>query len=74
MAEAPDVNRLSTAAARGDLKETEQILESSTINVNANNKFGRTPLQVGDHHKLFTLSFILQCFHLTLLLCFFSLL
>lgn len=57
MAEAPDVvNRLSTAAARGDLRETEQLLESN-INVNARNKFGRTPLQVGDHHTLFTLSF-----------------
>lgn len=56
MAEAPDVNRLSTAAARGDLGETEQILESN-INVNAQNKFGRTALQVGEHHKLITLSF-----------------
>ncbi|XP_053481272.1 cyclin-dependent kinase 4 inhibitor C [Ictalurus furcatus] len=45
MAEAPDVNRLSTAAVRGDLRETEKILESN-INVNAMNKFGRTPLQV----------------------------
>ncbi|TSN76563.1 Cyclin-dependent kinase 4 inhibitor D [Bagarius yarrelli] len=45
MAEAPDVNRLSTAAARGDLRETEQILQSN-INVNATNIFGRTPLQV----------------------------
>lgn len=53
MAEAPDVNRLSTAAVRGDLRETEKILESN-INVNAKNKFGRTPLQVGDDHKLFT--------------------
>ncbi|GAA6106180.1 cyclin-dependent kinase 4 inhibitor C [Tachysurus ichikawai] len=45
MAEAPDVNRLSTAAASGDLRETEQILESN-MNVNAKNIYGRTPLQV----------------------------
>lgn len=50
MAEAPDVNRLSTAAARGDLEETKKILETN-IDVNAKNKFGRTALQVGDHHK-----------------------
>lgn len=62
MAEAPDVvNRLSTAAARGDLRETEQILKSN-INVNARNKFGRTPLQVGDHHALLTLSLKHECF------------
>lgn len=60
MAEAPDVNRLSTAAARGDLAETKKILESN-INVNAKNKFGRTPLQVGDHHELYTHLVLISC-------------
>ncbi|XP_051964960.1 cyclin-dependent kinase 4 inhibitor C-like [Xyrauchen texanus] len=45
MAEATAIDRLSTAAARGDLKETEQILQSN-VNVNERNKFGRTALQV----------------------------
>ncbi|XP_051509905.1 cyclin-dependent kinase 4 inhibitor C-like [Myxocyprinus asiaticus] len=45
MAEATAIDRLSTAAARGDLKEIETILQSN-VNVNERNKFGRTPLQV----------------------------
>ncbi|XP_056628432.1 cyclin-dependent kinase 4 inhibitor C [Triplophysa dalaica] len=45
MAEATAVDRLSTAAARGDLKEIETILQSN-VNVNERNKYGRTPLQV----------------------------
>ncbi|XP_026857188.1 cyclin-dependent kinase 4 inhibitor C isoform X1 [Electrophorus electricus] len=45
MAEAPDANRLCTAAARGDLREIEMILQSN-IDVNEKNIFGRTPLQV----------------------------
>ncbi|KAK3539999.1 hypothetical protein QTP70_019641 [Hemibagrus guttatus] len=45
MAEASDVNRLTSVAARGELRETEQILKSN-INVNAKNQHGRTPLQV----------------------------
>lgn len=45
MAEARAIDRLSTAAARGDLREIETILQSN-VNVNERNKFGRTPLQV----------------------------
>ncbi|XP_062854486.1 cyclin-dependent kinase 4 inhibitor C [Trichomycterus rosablanca] len=45
MAEAADVNRLSIAAARGDLALTKLILQNN-IDVNAKNQFGRTPLQV----------------------------
>lgn len=53
-----EAHRLSTAAAKGDLRETEMILESN-INVNAKNEFGRTALQVRDHHKLYTYIFYL---------------
>ncbi|XP_016086991.1 cyclin-dependent kinase 4 inhibitor C-like [Sinocyclocheilus grahami] len=45
MAEDTAINRLSTAAAIGDLKEIEQTLQSN-VNVNEKNKYGRTPLQV----------------------------
>lgn len=39
-------NRLSSASARGDLAEVEMLLQNGA-DVNANNVFGRTPLQVG---------------------------
>ncbi|XP_066500792.1 cyclin-dependent kinase 4 inhibitor C [Hoplias malabaricus] len=45
MAEAPDVNRLCSATARGDLGETQLILQSNA-DVNKRNMFDRTPLQV----------------------------
>ncbi|XP_016367128.1 cyclin-dependent kinase 4 inhibitor C-like [Sinocyclocheilus rhinocerous] len=45
MAEDTAIDRLSTAAAIGDLKEIEQTLQSN-VNVNEKNKYGRTPLQV----------------------------
>ncbi|KAL7828658.1 hypothetical protein SRHO_G00322920 [Serrasalmus rhombeus] len=45
MAEASDANRLCTAAARGDLRETQLILQGN-VDVNERNKFGRAPLQV----------------------------
>ncbi|KAI5095099.1 cyclin-dependent kinase 4 inhibitor C [Silurus meridionalis] len=46
MAEAPDINTLANAAARGDLEETKKLLECN-IDVNTKNKYDRTPLQVG---------------------------
>lgn len=39
-------NRLSSASARGDLAEVEMLLQNGA-DVNENNVFGRTPLQVG---------------------------
>ncbi|RXN34593.1 cyclin-dependent kinase 4 inhibitor C-like protein [Labeo rohita] len=45
MAEDTAIDRLSTAAAIGDLNEIEQTLQSN-VNVNEKNKYGRTPLQV----------------------------
>ncbi|KAK6314095.1 hypothetical protein J4Q44_G00155540 [Coregonus suidteri] len=40
-----ETNRLSSASARGDLAEVEMLLQNGA-DVNANNEFGRTPLQV----------------------------
>ncbi|XP_064789281.1 cyclin-dependent kinase 4 inhibitor C-like [Oncorhynchus masou masou] len=40
-----EANRLSSASARGDLAEVEMLLQNGA-DVNANNVFGRTPLQV----------------------------
>lgn len=45
MAEATAIDRLSTAAARGDLEEIHNMLQSN-VDVNERNKYGRTPLQV----------------------------
>lgn len=45
MAEDTAIDRLSTAAAIGDLKEIQQTLQTN-VNVNEKNKYGRTPLQV----------------------------
>ncbi|TRY88661.1 hypothetical protein DNTS_025682 [Danionella cerebrum] len=45
MAEYSAIDRLSVAAAVGDLREIEQTLQSN-VNVNEKNKYGRTPLQV----------------------------
>ncbi|XP_055023082.1 cyclin-dependent kinase 4 inhibitor C [Misgurnus anguillicaudatus] len=45
MAEAMAIDKLSTAAARGDLEKIERVLQSN-VNVNERNKYGRTPLQV----------------------------
>lgn len=45
MAEDTAIDRLSTAAAIGDLMEVEQTLQSN-VNVNEKNKYGRTALQV----------------------------
>lgn len=46
MAEAMAIDKLSTAAARGDLEKIERVLLQSNVNVNERNKYGRTPLQV----------------------------
>ncbi|XP_055717202.1 cyclin-dependent kinase 4 inhibitor C-like [Salvelinus fontinalis] len=40
-----EANRLSSASARGDLAKVEMLLQNGA-DVNANNVFGRTPLQV----------------------------
>lgn len=42
----PLANELASAAARGDLAQVTNLLENN-INVNAQNGFGRTALQVG---------------------------
>lgn len=42
----PFANELASAAARGDLVQVTNLLERN-VNVNAQNGFGRTALQVG---------------------------
>lgn len=49
MAEDTAIDRLSTAAAIGDLMEIVQTLQSN-VNVNEKNKYNRTPLQVRRAH------------------------
>ena len=39
-------NELASAAARGDLEQLTSLLQNN-VNVNAQNGFGRTALQVG---------------------------
>lgn len=41
-------NELASAAARGDLEQLTSLLQNN-VNVNAQNGFGRTALQVGIH-------------------------
>ncbi|KAJ7986621.1 hypothetical protein DPEC_G00341770 [Dallia pectoralis] len=42
---AGEANRLSSASARGDLTDVQMLLQNGA-DVNENNAFGRTPLQV----------------------------
>lgn len=57
-------NELASAAARGDLEQLTSLLQNN-VNVNAQNGFGRTALQVGIHrggeNKLKRLPGFLKC-------------